>query len=346
MAKVKFGDLNGVLLRRIEDESVKRDIICKCVSDEYDIVSRGDVIFEIDLESKTINRCNVKYIRKNYHGEMIIYYCDVKYYRDLKPTTETFYGREIPPHMKRVSCMYNKSVYGLLCTNMEDAMKRLAAINARKYFGALEGGDKIYIVDKESNIVREETVEELFHRDPDGDRYEKYFGIKTENYYFICCNSEFEENASHFSDKHFYVIRQNYLDCCKYSIHLEKAVADRVLREYLNSKAKTEKKKTESPKILPGTPIRHTDNKGKELHYGDVVSYVRRNGYYGHTDISFGVIVGDSEKKIKVLDEEEAKVGKKVVDWFRNNRGGFEESKGIHVLERVNVLRIKEAVKS
>ena len=59
-----------------------------------------------------------------------------------------------------------------------------------------------------------------------------------------------------------------------------------------------------------------------------------------------GVIVGDSEKKIKVLDEEEAKVGKNVVDWFRDNRGGFEESKGIHILERVNVLRIKEAVKS
>ena len=251
--------------------------------------------------------------------------------------------------------MYNKSVYGLLCTNMEDAMKRLAAINAGKYFGALEGGDKIYMVDKESNIVREETVEELFHRDPDGGiyekfgiktRYEKYFGIKTENYYFECCYSEFEENTSHFSDSYFHVKGQNYLDCHKYSIHLEKAVADRVLREYLNSKAKTEKKKTEAPKILLGTLIRHTDNKGKELHYGDVVSYVRRNGLHGHTDISFGIIIGDSEKKIKILDEEEAKVGKKVVDWWRNNRGGFEESKGIHVLEQVNVLRIKEAVKS
>ncbi len=345
MAKVKFGDLNGVLLRRREDESVQRDIVCECVLDEYDIVSRGDVIFEIDLENKTINRCNVKYIYKCYNGEMRIYYCDAKYYRDLKPTNGTFYDREIPPHMKCVRCMYNKSVYGLLCTNMEDAMKRLAAINSGKYFGALKNGDKIYVVDKESNIVREEIVEDASRNEP---HYQDnaHFNILTKNYYFECYNSEFEENASYFSDKHFHVRGQNYLDYRKYSIHLEKDVADRVLREYLNSKAKTEKKKTEVSKILPGTPIRHTDNKGKELHYGDVVSYVRRNGLYGHTDISFGIIIGDSEKKIKVLDEEEAKVGKKVVDWFRNNRGGFEESKGIHILERVNVLRLKEAVKS
>jgi len=333
MAKVKFCDLKGVSLRRREDESVQRDIVCECVSDEYDIVSRGDVIFEIDLENKTINRCNVKYIYKDYNGEMKIYYCDAKYYRDLKPTKETFYDRLIPPHMKCARCMYNKSVYGLLCTNMEDAMKRLAAINAGKYFGALEGGDKIYMVDKESNIVREETVEELFHRDPDGGIYEK-FGIKTENYYFECYNSEseFEENTSHFSDSYFHVRGQNYLDCHKYSIHLEKAVADRVLREYLNSKAKTEKKKTEAPEIPVGTPIRHTDNKNQKLHYGDVVAYVRKD-WKGHTDISFGIIIGDSEKKIKILDEEE--VGKKKRSW------SDEKHDGIHMLEPANILLVR-----
>lgn len=324
MAKVKFCDLKGVSLRRREDESVQRDIVCECVSDEYDIVSRGDVIFEIDLENKTINRCNVKYIYKDYNGEMKIYYCDAKYYRDLKPTKETFYDRLIPPHMKCARCMYNKSVYGLLCTNMEDAMKRLAAINAGKYFGALKNGDKIYVVDKESNIVREETVEDASRYEPTYRDY-AHFNILTKNYYFECYNSEFEENTSHFSDSYFHVRGQNYLDCHKYSIHLEKAVADRVLREYLNSKAKTEKKKTEAPEIPVGTPIRHTDNKNQKLHYGDVVAYVRKD-WMGHTDISFGIIIGDSEKKIKILDEE--------------------ESKGIHILERVNVLRIKEAVKS
>ena len=73
---------------------------------------------------------------------------------------------------------------------------------------------------------------------------------------------------------------------------------------------------------------------------------MRRNGLYGHTDISFGIIVGDTDKKIKVLDEEEAKIGKKVVDWWRNNRGGFDESTGLHILENVNVLRVKEIVES
>lgn len=225
--------------------------------------------------------------------------------------------------------MYNKSVCGLLCTNMEDAVKRLAKLNDGKYFAALKNGDKIYVVDKENDVVHEETVERVsynnrWHND------NNHFNILTEHYNFDCSNSEYEENASKFSDKSFYV--SGGIDGKKYSIHMDKTVADKVLREYLNAKKKAEKKKAEKPEIPIGTPIRHTDNKKHELHYGDVVAYVKKD-WGGHTDISFGVVCGDSEKKIKIFDGEE--VGKKKRSW------SDEEHDGIHMLEPANILLIR-----
>ena len=85
---------------------------------------------------------------------MVFYYCDIKHNRDFKPDYDTFYGRNIPPNMKRASCMYNKSVSGLICTNMEEAVKRLNKINNGKYLGALKEGDKLYVVcgDSEKKI--------------------------------------------------------------------------------------------------------------------------------------------------------------------------------------------------
>jgi len=333
MASKKFGDLNGVRLRRREDGTEHGECECRRAGrgeqDKYDIANCGDVIFEIDLANKAINRCNVKYIYKDYHGVMVFYYCDIKNNRDFKPDYDTFYGRNIPPHMKKASCMYNKSVCGLLCTNMEDAVKRLAKLNDGKYFAALKNGDKIYVVDKEYDVVHEETVERVSYNN----RWyndNNHFNILTDHYNFDCCNSEYEENASKFSDKSFYV--SGGIDGKKYSIHMDKAVADKVLREYLNAKKKAEKKKAEKLEIPIGTPIRHTDNKKHELHYGDVVAYVRKD-WGGHTDISCGVVCGDSEKKIKIFDGEE--VGKK-----RHSRCD-EEHDGIHMLEPANILLIR-----
>lgn len=333
MATKKFGELSGVRLRRREDGTEHGECECRCASrgeqDKYDIASCGDVIFEIDLANKTINRCNVKYIYKDYHGVMVFYYCDIKHNRDFKPDYNTFYGRGIPPHMKKASCMYNKSVCGLLCTNMEDAVKRLAKLNDGKYFAALKNGDKIYVVDKEYDVVHEEIVERVSYNN----RWyndNNHFNILTNHYNFDCCNSEYEENASKFSDKSFYV--SGGIDEKKYSIHMDKTVADKVLREYLNAKKNAEKKKAEKPEIPIGTPIRHTDNKNQKLHYGDVVAYVRKD-WGGHTDISFGVVCGDSEKKIKIFDGEE--VGKKRHSWCD------EEHDGIHMLEPANILLVR-----
>ena len=335
MATKKFGELSGVRLRRREDGTEHGECECRRAGrgelDKYDVVNCGDVIFEIDLANKTINRCNVKYIYKDYHGVMVFYYCDIKHNRDFKPDYDTFYGRNIPPNMKRTSCMYNKSVSGLICTNMEEAVKRLNKINNGKYLGALKEGDKLYVVDKEHDVVHEETVQEISYNNRWYNDNE-HFNILTEHYRFDCCNSEYEENASKFSDKSFYVSGEDYPDDKKYSIHMDKTVADRALREYLNAKTKSEKKKAEAPEIPVGTPIRHTGNKNQKLHYGDVVAYVRKD-WGGHTDISFGVVCGDSEKKIKIFDGEE--VGKKKRSW------SDEKHDGIHMLEPANILLVR-----
>lgn len=331
MASKKFGDLSGVRIKLREGGSESNE--CRRARqyeiDKYDVTYCGDVVFEIDFENKTINRCNVKYIYKDYHGEMLFYYCDIRYNRDFKPTYETFYGFNIPANMKLKRAMYNKSVCGLVCTSMEEAIKRLGKLNEGKYFGVLKEGDKIYMVDKVKEVVREETVRELY-----SNHETNRFSILTENYNFRCDNSEYEENTSAFSDKSFYVNGERYLDEKKYSIHMDKTVAEKTLREYLNSRENAKKKKDEKPKIEIGTPIRHTDNKNKELHYGDLVAYVRKD-WGGHTDISFGVIIGDSEKKIKILDKTED--GKKTNDW-RNKRRDE-----IHMLEPPNILLIKLA---
>ena len=64
------------------------------------------------------------------------------------------------------------------------------------------------------------------------------------------------------------------------------------------------------------------------------MAYVRKD-CYGHTDISYGVIVGDSEKKIKVFDQVEYQDIKN----YNTERGReTQPNEGVHLLERVNVL--------
>jgi hypothetical protein len=344
MASKKFDSLGGVIMTRtIDGKEVKRSSRCDSDhQDEYSITSIGDVLFEIDLENRKINKCNAKYVVKDRHGMLEIRYCDAAINRDFKPTYDTFYGRGLPKGMKLCHVLYNKSVYGLLATNMNDALDRFQKINDGHYFGALKKGDKLYIVDKEGGQVIEDTVESIQYNNNwynDGG----HFNIITKHYRFNCYNSEFEENASAYSDPSFYISMGKKLDEKKTSIHLDKAVAEKVLREYLNNRKNVKKKNDEKPKIPEGTPIRHTDNKDNELHYGDTVAYVRKD-YWGHTDISYGVIVGDSEKKIKIYDQEEYKAAeekrkKKQALWnYEKNNDGT------HMLEPVNVLLMKLAV--
>lgn len=345
MATKKFDEIRGVVLhKKGTPEDDLRRYAYSGEEANHDIVSRGDTIFSINLDSMSIERCTVKMVIRERSGMIKLFYCSTANLRDYIPINDNFYGRNIPDAIKRDAVMYNKSSYGLLFTNMTDAVNKFEKIKNGKYFGALKKGDVIYMVDKANNKIVDLIVEGISHND-EYHTDNKHFNITTNLCDIDCFHSEFEDSASRFSDSGFYLWHYD-IDKKLVSIHMDKAVAEKVLREYNNNRKNVQKKKDEQPPIPLGTPIRHTDNKGKELHYGDMVSYVRRNGLHGHTDISFGIVVGDSEQKIKILDEEEAKVGKKVVDWWKGNRGGFEESNGIHILEKVNVLRVKEIVKA
>ena len=133
MASKKFDSLGGVVLlhtldgRRCLSSDVKHQ-------DEYSITSIGDALFEIDLENRKINKCNAKYVVKDRHGMLEIRYCDAAINRDFKPTYDTFYGRGLPNGMKLCHVLYNKSVYGLLATNMNDALDRFQKINDGHYY--------------------------------------------------------------------------------------------------------------------------------------------------------------------------------------------------------------------
>lgn len=344
MASKKFDSIGGVTMTRtIDGKEVKRSLRCDSDhKDEYTITSIGDAIFEIDVKKRKINTCNAKYVCKDRHGMLEIRYCDSAINRDFKPTYDTFYGRGLPKGMKFAYALYNKSVYGLLATNMNDAIDRLQKINDGRYFGALKKGDKLYVLDKEGEQVIEDTVESIQYNNNwhnDG----LHFNITTKHYRFNCYKSEFEENASIYSDPSFYISRGSKLVDKKTSIHIDKTVAERVLREYLNSRKIVKKKSAEKPKIPEGTPIRHTDNKDSELHYGDTVAYVRKD-YWGHTDISYGVIVGDSVKKIKIFDQEEYEFIK-AKKWDKDrNIWTNKENAGVHMIEPVNILLMKLAV--
>lgn len=337
MVSKKFDSIKGVIL-----SDNKGNKCCRYYNhpEEYSIVSFGDVLFEIDPIEKKINSCNAKYVVRNSNGMVEIRYCDAKKNHNFKPCTNTFYGRGLPNDMKLSKALYNKSVYGLIATNMNDAIERLGKINEEHYLGALKNGDKLYVVDKVNKIVIEETVENVSNNAKEGYPYK--ITINTTNFEFACYHSKYEENASKFSDPYFYAkCRTEWFDNTKISIHLDKTVADKALREYLNSRKTAEKKKEKekTQKIPKGTPIRHCDNKNNKLHYGDKVAYVRRD-CYGHTDISYGVIVGDSEKKIKVFDQVEYEDIKN----YNTERGReTQPNEGVHLLERVNVLLMELA---
>lgn len=333
MAYKKFRELKGVILTN-SNETV-RSCHDRNVND-YEIQSRGDSIFEVDIENKRINKCVVKYNAKLDGIKHKLLYCDFSLNRYFKPTYSTRYGSNLPSGLKTAYVTYNKSSFGLLATNMVDAIKKLQKINNGKYFGALKPNDTIYCVNKSANELEELKVVELSYTDEyynDGE----HFNILTNKYRFKCKNSEYEENASAYTDDDFRVTRTR-IDSKMFSIHMDKETAEKALREYNKSKENATKKKEESAKIPLGTPIRHKDSKGQELHYGDLVAYIKKS-HYGHTRLSTGIIVGDSEKKVKVFDEEEHKNGKPNL-WRPNE---VEEASGIHIIENVNVLRFSLA---
>ena len=154
MATKKFEEVRGVTLRKEgDDEDHLRRFAYNGQEKDYRIVSRGDVIFVINPKEMTIETCTVKMRERDRSGMIDFYYCDAANLRDFIPTENNYYHRNLPTCLKCATVMYNKSSYGLLFTNMNDALKKLEKIEQGKYFGALKAGDIIYMVDKANNKI-------------------------------------------------------------------------------------------------------------------------------------------------------------------------------------------------
>lgn len=246
----KFSEVNGVVRNGVS-------------------LTRGDTIFEVDVDTMSIKRKIVKYCYRDWRGIKTLYFCNLEQNRDFIPTTDTL--KNIPKTMLIDKVPKRMSHYKLLSTNITEARNILNRIKSGKYFGNLKENDIIYAADKSNNTVVEVEISEV------GDDAEHDFVIYTKNHGIIICrDSKYECSMSFFSDLCFYTYRTSFgCDSKLLSFHMDKKDAENVLKNYIKDKEKRENnKKKEKEKTPNGMPIRHKDNKGNELHYGDLVSYV------------------------------------------------------------------------
>ena len=290
---------------------------------KYTITFRGDIIFKLNLHNNTIEKKQVKYVEKFRNGSIVILYvCDANEKRDLIPFGTSRNIMQGKYSLEKVNVLKTRNSSGLFFLKLEDAINHLNDINNGKYFGSLSDGDVIYFCDKAQGCISEIKVNKVGENPLD-------FYINAEkddrNGKILMCDSFYEKNASYFTDCHFYTYKFIGGDFKKYSFHIDKKDAEKALNAYLKSVAssikKKEKKKEENP---IGKPLQLKDNKGHELKIGDRVVYVRKS-YYGHTDLSFAVILGETPTKIKLFDEEE-KCSERRTRWGTNN--------GLHAVEK------------
>lgn len=336
----KFSDIKGILLQKKDDTEGKkyRFILRMEDKDKYFVSSLGDAIFVVDPKTMTIDKKIVKFVKSYHDGVVVFYYCNNGFEKDFLPTEQTWYFPENElKHCKKVHLIKTKSSQGLFSTTASGAKKIVENLKKNNFFGNLNLGDKVYLFDKINETIIEETIKSL------GEEIEygiKHFNIGCNDYAFKLTTSKYENNASVYNDKRFSIhTRRRSFDGKMFYLFINKADAEKALKTYKSDKEKRAKKKEVSkPKL--GTKIRHTDNKGKELRIGDLVAYVRKD-WGGHTDISFGVIISDSEKKIKIFDKEQfeymkKKKEEKQITWQDKCEDG------IHLLEKENIILVKK----
>jgi hypothetical protein len=231
---------------------------------------------------------------------------------------------------------------GLFCTEEKIATDFVEkVIKKKKLFATLKPGDVFYAINrKNSSVIVKLTV---IKNDP--------------NDFDIYVNSSSKENIGVSFSEHQYYSTSAFDDfwkvICDEWGEFENAEGLFINKEdittYFTKLEEKRKKKSIDKYVFDlsnhGKPISFLDNKGNQLHYGDKVAYVRRNGLYAHTDISFGIVTGESKTKIKILDEEELKVGKPNTNWWNREAGQFIKSDGLHALEPQNVVFISSVEK-
>lgn len=229
----------------------------------------------------------------------------------------------------------SRSREGLFCAEEKVATDFVEkVIKKKKLFAALKPGDVFYAINrKNSSVIVKLTV------------------IKNDlNDFDIYVNSSSKENIGVSFSEHQYYSTSAFDDfwevrCDEWgkNEHADGLFINKEDLEVYFKKLEESRKKKSIDKYVSdlsnqGKPISFLDNKGNQLHYGDKVAYVRRNGLHAHTDISFGIVTGESKTKIKILDEEELKVGKPNADWWNREAGQFVKSDGLHALEPQNVI--------
>ena len=336
----KFSDIRGVLLQKKDDAEGKKYRFIRRLEDKdkYFVASLGDAIFVVDPKTMTVDKKIVKFV-KNYHdGVVTLFYCNNGFEKDFLPTEQTWYTPEKElKYCKKVHLIKTKSSQGLFSTTPSGAKKIVENLKKNNFFGNLNVGDNVYLLDKADETIIEETVKSIGKENEYGN---KLYEIDCKDYAFELTTSKYENNASVYNDKGFRLhTRRRPFDEKMFYLFVNKADAEKALKTYKSDKEKRAKKKEDSkPKI--GTKIRHTDNKGKELRIGDLVAYVRKD-WGGHTDISFGVIISDSEKKIRIFDKEEFEYMKKKIEEKQNTWQDKCED-GIHSLEKENIILVKK----
>lgn len=226
---------------------------------------------------------------------------------------------------------------GLICAEEKVATDFVEkVIKKKKLFATLKPGDNIYIANKNeesygtvtvANVIGNSLIIESKNKNADEIKinlYDKH-GLYSDSYSVFT----WRLTVNGWGEKSW---------CERIFVNEE------CVKSYLR-KIKERREKKAIDKYVDnisnyGKPISLVDNKGNQLCCGDKVAYVRRNGLHAHTDISFGIVTGENKTKIKILDEEELKIGKPNVDWWNREEGPFIKSDGIHALEPQNVVLI------
>lgn len=273
-------------------------------------LKKGDIIYLIDEKNDyQIKPLKIKSITSYYDGKRY----------DIEGDITEFFNKT-----------WSRS--GLFCTEEKIATDFVEkVIKKKKLFATLRPGDTFYAINKKcSDFFIEFTVvkvqgDDIFVNDTNRKKpltltkHQMYSTNFLDQFWSIKCKEwgEFENAEGLFINKE---------DITTYFTKLEEKRKKKSIDKYVSDLSNQ------------GKPISFLDNKGNQLHYGDKVAYVRRNGLHAHTDISFGIVTGESKTKIKILDEEELKVGKPNADWWNREAGQFVKSDGLHALEPQNVI--------
>ena len=317
MGKKTFSDLNGVIA---VDENGK-EVTWLREHEPYNIKSLGETIFKVNPSNLTID----KYTVKRRVGRHCFFVCKHGECRDYMTIIDSNYRLVSEPPFEKIVVIPTRKYCGLFHIKLEDAIECTKRLQEKRYFGALQHGDTVYMANKGKKEVSAFIVDYVWHNSSNE------FCIYFQNSGHITCPfSEYECNTSRYSDRHFRTSTlRNVEESSRFlSFHMCEIDALKVIKQYDKSVKERIKKNEESFEL--GKLIKQKDASGNELHIGDTVVYAKRNSLFSSKfTLSTATVMGDSGKtKITVFDESE-----------KNNK---EEDNGIHRVESPSVYLLQK----